>query len=540
MFLARLVAQLGMGLSAFCFSITLQAGMPVWSITPDPGFPPVTSVSSTTFAQVKYNVTNNSSRAHNLVIVPQTGVSQNGACFLAPKGSCVLTLTIIGSALPASGLSGGPVLCSTSDGTTPNPNQCYQPYSTDHLAITMVPNRLSMQPIPIQEATANQFFVYNLKSAVTFYEENLNAGFPAQAIVSPAEQDGLRFDSSSFSITGTPKRTGTYLFKVGVQNAYGTSEFIDFAVQAQANAKDKPVFKQHYSMASALPAQKYSMNLMELVEHQTGFMHTNQISFRIDTQLSHPDWLDIASDDSSRLEGKVPSEAAGKEAELTLIASSNTGGDSLPLTIKIPIAYDPAQKPVINSFELEQLAGSNMYEDLSSYIDDPAHDSNLKLILDKVEPAAPWLSISSLNPTVLEGTVPDEATGQQFQLTLRASSAIGGSSEPIVIPLQISIDPKQTPRFKAAKPLMPILYRNQSFSYDFVAANDIYPEFNDAPYLIAFAKDFNPLGWLRLEGNKLISDRVPDVPDDVEIKIVIKNTPGGASEEYLLSLISMG
>jgi hypothetical protein len=542
--LVRLMTQLGMGLSTFCFVIVTQAGISPWDFTPDPSFPPTTSVTSTGSATVKYTVTNNTPMSHSLVVASAVGAHQKGPCLVGPKGSakstCILTLIIKGSALPARGSSGGPVLCSYRSWETPSMSLCSVPRLEDRLAIRLVPNSLSMLPIPIQEATANQFFVYNLKPTVKFYDENANAGYPAQGIVSPVEQDGLRFDPTSFSITGTPTRTGTYLFKVGAQNVYGTAAPVDFVMQVQVNAKDRPVFKQHYSMASALPDQKYSMNLMELVEPQTGFMLTNQISFRIDTDLSHPDWLHIASDDATRLEGKVPPEAAGQEVEVTLIASSNTGGDSLPLKVKIPIAYDPEKRPVINPFGLEKLADTDIYEDLSGYIDDPAHDANLKLTLDNVEPAAPWLGISSLNPTVLEGAVPDKDTGQQFKLTLRAHTSVGGASEPIVIPLQISIDPKQTPRFKVAKPLMPILYREQPFSYDFVAANDIYPEYNDFPYQIEFAKNFNPPSWLRLEGNKLISDMVPgDAYRKIIIKIVIKNIPGGVSEEYLLSLISM-
>ncbi|MCL9685784.1 hypothetical protein [Legionella maioricensis] len=410
-------------------------------------------------------------------------------------------------------------------------------YSSPGFYVEVIPHPLSVLPIPIQEATANQPFVYNLKSAVKFYDENKMAGRPAQGLVNPVEQDGLRFDQNSFSIVGTPNRTGAYVFKVGAQNASSTASPTDFKVQVGVNLKDKPVFKKHYSLAGALPEQKYSMNLMELIEPQKGFMATNQISFRLDPNFNNPGWLHIAKEDATFLVGTVPSEAAGKEVVIRLIASSNTGGDSEPWAVKIPIAYDPAKKPVIEAFELEKLAGSNIYEDLSGYVKDPARASDLKVILDKVEPAASWLHISSLNPTVLEGTVPDEATGQKYQLTLRANTSIGGSSNSIVIPLQISVDEEQTPRFKAANPLIPMLYPGQPFSYDFVANKDIYPEYNDAPYEIKFASGFNPPNWLRIEENKLISDLIPDDIDYVvNIKVVIKNIPGGLSGENLLSL----
>ncbi|MDI1351569.1 MAG: putative Ig domain-containing protein, partial [bacterium] len=465
---------------------------------------------STGIATVKYTVTNNSSKAHNLVIVPQRGVSQNRHCALAPKGSCSLILTITGSALLPSGFSGGPVLCQADiDGKTPSPFLCYSPNIGDNLAIKVVPHHLSMLPIANQEATADQSFVFNLKSAVQFYDENLKAGFPAQGLVTPAQQDGLRFDPGSFSIVGTPQRTGTYQFKVAAKNINGTAAAVDFKVQVQVNAKEKPIFKQHYAIASALPEQKYSMNLMELVEEHTGFMVTNQISFRIDPRFNHPGWLNISNGNATLLLGEVPKIAAGQEVEVTLIAASNTGGDSQPLTIKIPIAVDPTRKPVLKPFGLEKSVGTHIYEHLSAYINDPGQDSNLQVILEKVEPAAPWLSISSLNPTVLEGNVPDKAIGPKYLLTLRANTSIGGSSEPVIIPLQITIKKERTPRFKAANPLIPMIYPGQSFIYDFVANKDIYPEYSDAPYEIKFAEGFNPPPWLRLENNRLIADLVP-------------------------------
>ena len=540
--LARLILMLAIGFSTFCFVTVTQARIPVWSLTPDTTFSPKASVTSTGIAIVKYTVINNSSKPHTLAILPQTGVSQNGGVLsIGPKSTAILILTIMGSALPASGFSGGPVLCQTNPGGIPNPNQCYQPSSpADSLAITIVPHNLSMLPIPIQEATANRPFVYNLKSAVNFYDENAGAGKPAQGVVSPAEQDGLHFDQASFSIIGTPKRTGTYLFKVGAQNAYGTAEPVDFQVQAQINEKEKPVLKQNYPIASALPEQKYSMNLLELVEPQTGFMVTNQLSFEIDSEYNNADWLHIAQEDSTLLEGKVPSNAAGQEVTVTLFANSNTGGRSNSVTIKIPIAYDPEKKPVINPFGLEKLVGTTIYEDLSGYINDPAHDSNLKVILEKVEPEASWLRISSLNSTVLEGSVPDKVTGQLFKLTLRASTPIGGSSDPVIIPLQISVRKDRTPGFKEDNPIFPLIYPGQAFFYDFVANRDIYPEYDDAPYEIKFADDYKHPGWLRLEDNKFIADEVPDTIDSmIEVYVTIKNVPGGQSHVIALMLTVM-
>jgi hypothetical protein len=135
-------SQLGISLSTFCFITATQAGVPLWSFTPNANFPPTAYVTPTNTAVVQYIVTNNSPKAHNLVIKPRQGLSQNGPCLVGPKGSanstCTLTLTITGSELSASGLSGGPVLCQANANGTPNPNQCYQPNPADRLAINLV------------------------------------------------------------------------------------------------------------------------------------------------------------------------------------------------------------------------------------------------------------------------------------------------------------------------------------------------------------------------------------------------------------------
>ncbi|WP_133141313.1 Ig domain-containing protein [Legionella moravica] len=458
------------------------------------------------------------------------------------RGTCYMNIVIPGGR-PGSVISGalsyGVYL---KEGRFPNKHELSLTFFSPAFSVRVIPHSISMLTIPIQEATANTSFSYNLKSAVKFYDENAQAGYPPKVIVSQEKLDGLFFNPTTFCIEGKPTRTGTYKFSVGAVNSYGTAAFTDFKVQVRVNEKDKPVFKQNYPIPGASPGEKYSLNLMDLIEPQAGFMETNQISFRIDPNKSHPEWLLISKEHPTFLEGEVPVGEAGKEVDVTLIASSNTGGDCLrPLTIKIPVAIDPTKKPTINSFKLEKLAGANIYEELSGYISDPAHDPAIQLILEKVEPTATWLKMSSLHPTILEGTVPDQATGQKYLLTLRANTLIGGNSDPVTIPLNISVDKKQMPRFKSDKPILPILYPGQPYLYDFVENNDVYPEYHDAPYEIQFAEGFNPPDWLRLEQNQLIADMVPPeiVNEDLEIKIMIKNIPGGLSNEYILSLTIM-
>lgn len=123
---------------AFCaLSLAWAAKTPLWKFTPLTATS--ITVPTTGTATVIYQVTNQSGKAHSLVMKPQKGVSQTGPCILGPADStsptCTLTLLITGSAVPAGGISSGPVLCQANSDGTPNPNQCYQPSSTNSLNI---------------------------------------------------------------------------------------------------------------------------------------------------------------------------------------------------------------------------------------------------------------------------------------------------------------------------------------------------------------------------------------------------------------------
>lgn len=410
-------------------------------------------------------------------------------------------------------------------------------YQSPYFSVKVLPHPLSMLPIPIQAATGNQNFVFNLKTAVKFYDENILAGKPAQGLITPISQDGLYFDAASFSIRGKPTRLGRYVFTVAAQNEYSKAQAVPLNIEVQANPADRPVFKSHYSVPSALPKQPYRMNLMELIESQPGFMNTNQISFRLVSDVNNPDWLNIDKYDSTVLVGVVPENLAGQDIEVKLIASSNTGGDSEPAVIKIPVAFDPALKPEINYFELKFQADTHISQDLAFHVNTRGGDANLKIMLDHIEPPARWLSMSSVNPTRLEGTIPPEAIGELYRLTFRANTSAGGSSEVLTIPLHVAINPLFTPRFKAANPSLGLVQPLQAYFYDFQANKDIYPDFDDVPYEISFADEFEHPPWLRIKDNRLIADLVPDIDESfIRIYIKIKNKPGGESPALALTL----
>ncbi|CDZ78027.1 hypothetical protein BN59_02324 [Legionella massiliensis] len=408
-------------------------------------------------------------------------------------------------------------------------------------SVEVIPHPLSMANLPLQNAIANLPVYVDLKRYVNYYDENIQAGSPAAAEVSPQQLDGLYYDPARFAIVGTPSRTGSYQFSIAVQNAFSKSAATKLYFDVGVNQRDKPAFRKNYQVASATPGLNYQLNLMEFIEPKASFLLSNPVHFRIDTNESHPDWLSIGGPGETVLQGTIPVYEAGTTRQVTIIASSNTGGDSEPLRLQIPIVIDPASKSHISPFVLKKSAGTEFEYDVRQHIFDPANDASLQLIIDKVEPAASWLRISPSSPTALIGTIPDNAVGQLYQVSLHTNTRIGGNSEVIKIQLAIDFDQEKRPRFKAENPQFPIASLGVPYEHDFVFNRDIYPDYEDEAYVVEFAESCSNPSWLRIEDNKLLSDQVPEDLDEqfYEICLTIKNKAGGKSEAIPLTLVAM-
>ncbi len=127
-----LLSKVILGVLAFLIMSTVQAGTPVWTLTPDAGFPPTITIAQNDTATIKYTVTNQSHKPHTLQMEPIQGITPSGCTStLGDHQSCTLTLSVNGSALEGD-VIGGPVLCEES-----NPFQCYQPSSANSLHITV-------------------------------------------------------------------------------------------------------------------------------------------------------------------------------------------------------------------------------------------------------------------------------------------------------------------------------------------------------------------------------------------------------------------
>lgn len=411
--------------------------------------------------------------------------------------------------------------------------------------VKVIPRPLSIDGIPDQSATANLPFSFKLHGYIAHYDENVTAGAKpniGMSVVngSPTFSElGLSYDPQSLTLSGVPNQTGVFEYQLTASNSYSSAAPKIFRINIAENPKDKPHFRTNRLLPAAIPSKSFHFNLMQLLEPQEGFNVTNQVTFKIDEQKTNAsilDWLSIKN--STELVG-TPEGLAGKTVTAFIYAESNTGGQSETVDIKLPIAYDESKKPQIQKgISVSSHAGGQIYFDMKSKINDPSSGDKLKVIIDSTTPeAGNWLKVSKNEPTILEGTVPLDATGQLYSINLHANNSEGGDSDQETIQLKVETDPARKPRFKAANPVLHELHPGQPYLYDFKYYNDVFPEYKDAPYTITFAEGYEHPSWLKLENNQLIAESVPDsVIEDFEIAVKIHNKPGGDSEDILLVL----
>lgn len=362
---------------------------------------------------------------------------------------------------------------------------------------------------------------------------------PIELTVNPQFQDGLRYDKDRFSITGIPERIGLYQFTVKASNGKSITESRVFSINVKADLKDKPVLKTNYSLASAVPEKEYKANLMELLESVQGFGINNQIRFHLSGDKPYPNWLSIDEDAPIYLKGTVPLSAAGQMIELNLTATSNTGGESQKGTVFLPVTYDISSTPFWdNNIQLTGKPGGILTHDFRLNIHNPSEQASLKIIIDKIVPQTPHLNLILSNLTEINASIPEEAVGQTYFITLHANTALGGNSDQKIIPVNIETDNSKTPSLDQNLQ-MPLLNPGLAFEYDFQAHQVIAPDYKDYPFTIRFSEGHYKPKWLRLENNKLVADKVPfNINKTQKIHIKIKNIPGGVSKDFLLILHS--
>lgn len=131
-------------------SLSCYAGKPLWTIIPNPSYPPQISLTSASTATIKYTITNQSRRPHTLTMKPIAGITQitsPGNCpdsfTLVYKQSCTLNLLVNGNLLSGN-IYGGPIICQQGSQL-----ECYQPSAVNALSISFIPlAKYLLTPLP--------------------------------------------------------------------------------------------------------------------------------------------------------------------------------------------------------------------------------------------------------------------------------------------------------------------------------------------------------------------------------------------------------
>lgn len=185
------------------------------------------------FAQ--YRITNNTTITRRLTMVPIPGVQvMSTGCSsvftLAPGGSCLLNLRLVGSAMGA-GVHGGPVICKTK-GNTNDPDRflCSQPLPAELLNVTIIPTHraiISVSPTVLKFTENSSASIIVTNSAASGRSaENIMAHIPSnsplrvlsttcRSTLSPGASCRITFTSPSSTMT-TVRVQGTNTNAVNV------------------------------------------------------------------------------------------------------------------------------------------------------------------------------------------------------------------------------------------------------------------------------------------------------------------------------------
>lgn len=201
-------------------AVFAYAGSPLLSFLPIT--PTTIQVAANQSAIVQYTVTNRSSRAHTLMLVPISGVTQllNGddcsnPFTLSSKQSCTLTLRINGSQL--SPIVGGPQVCQQGPDGKPSPMLCYQPSAVNSLKVTPI----AFQTPILYVGTQNGLVYYSINDGVSWVTSNAPAGgspintvIATTTILYAAAANGTVYSSTNMGATWSAIATPAAGFSV--------------------------------------------------------------------------------------------------------------------------------------------------------------------------------------------------------------------------------------------------------------------------------------------------------------------------------------
>lgn len=446
------------------------------------------------------------------------------------NGVCQLIISIRAS-YPGQIINGSYAYHVEGDNGYADPHTWNNYFYTPEVWIKFLPHPLSMVNPEKMRAIAGKPFSMNLAKYISYYTENVNAGESPELTLTSNNPRGLIYNPQTLSITGTPDSTGYINFTARAHNKSSTSAPVTIDIEVSANPDSKPRLKSGVKMPAYSPEKSFEFNLMELVDREQMALG-DDLSFVMRTRLHDSLLFTIDPQNKRLLKATIPASEMSGVLTTTIAAVSNIGGESLPVTLEIPIAQDPAYKPSVQSLTLTTEAGKDYSRDYANVITDPSNDGSLRLLLDRVEPDAPWLQVSKYNKTTIEGRVPDDVYGRRYTLYLRVSNQVGGTSEPVVSYLNIQKNREFAPRFIQSKPqFLPELIPGQPYDYCFSEHEEIIPSYDRYPYIIRLSEKMRNPEWIRMKDNCLHADEVPDNLYFPPLAyIVVRNESGGDSE----------
>lgn len=398
-------------------------------------------------------------------------------------------------------------------------------------SVKFIPHPLSMVTPEKMLAVAGKPFSMSLAKYISFYSENVSAGQPPELTLSSDSPKGLVYDPKTLSIVGTPDQRGYVYFTAVAHNSSSRSAPVNISIEVAANHEKRPRLKTDVTLPAYSPGKHYEFNLMELVDNNL-IAAGDSLSFVLYSHINDSRLFSIDPENKQLLRADIPAHEIKKSLNVTVVAVSNIGGESLPLTLEIPMAQDPAYTPSMQSLTMNAEVDSYFSKDFASVITDPSNDGSLRLLIDKIEPDAPWLQLSKQSSTAIEGRIPNDAYGRQYTLYLRVANDIGGASAPVVSYLKINRNTQLSPYFNKRTPsFLPELIPGQSYDYCFNDV-DIEPSYDKYPYSIRLMDGMNE-EWISIKDNCLHADRVPDdLYFPPSVYVVVHNEPGGDSEVF--------
>lgn len=359
----RLINSLFMGVFGLLLMNTIQAGTPVWTFAQVSGYPPSVSVSASGTATIKYTVTNQSHKSHQLQMKPIQGITPTGCISpLEYHQPCTLTLTVNGSRLKKNVL-GGPVLCEQG-----NPNQCYQPSQANSLAI-----RLTQTP-PTQEYTVTSSAGTN-GSISPSSSQTVTAGSTLTFTATPDAGFGV----SQWQVDGTLAQTGNITFTLAnirsdhnVTVTFGTEILTRSVTTLALSTNCRPSSSCGSTQNAELTGKSRQITI-----HNSGSANATNVS------VSAPN-LPSGTSFSSNCNGTLN---PGSSCIITLtpgsVASSDLNGASCtigtqPVASTITVTADGGISSQINTYVLGygcQYQGGFLYSVNDRYTDYPATGS---------------------------------------------------------------------------------------------------------------------------------------------------------------------